>query len=68
MGVFKPRASVQRHETLAGQREFHNQYRADFAGGAIDRVFLHLFDLGTGQQRNVEVRGLLGLAVEPKTG
>ena len=68
MGVFEPRAAVQRHEALAGQRELHHQHRAGLAGRAVDRVFLHRFDSRIGQQRNIEFRGLLGLAVEPQAG
>src|SRR5512140_1510149 len=64
MGVFEPHAAVQRHEALAGQRELHDQYRACLAAGAVDSVFLHFLDSGIRQQRNIEFRGLLGLAVE----
>ena len=68
MGVFEPHAAIERHETLAGQREIHHQHRAGLAGGAVDGVLLDLFDPGIGQQRNVEFRRLLGLAVEPQAG
>ena len=68
MGEIERLAAVQRHEALAGQRELHHQYRAGLSGGAIDGVLLHLFDPGIGQQRNIEVCGLLGLAIEPQAG
>ena len=68
MGIFDPHAAVQRHEALAGHRELDDQHRAGLSGGTIDRILLHRFDFGVGQQRNVEFRGLLGLAVEPQTG
>jgi hypothetical protein len=66
--VFEPRAAVQRHEALAGQREVNHQHRAGLSGRAIDGVLLDVFDLGIRQQRNVEFRGFLGLAVEPQAG
>jgi hypothetical protein len=36
--------------------------------GAVDGVFLDDLDARIRQQRNVEFRGLLGLAVEPQAG
>src|SRR5450631_2130500 len=68
MGIFEAPAAVERHEALAGQRELHHQHGAGLSGGAIDCILLDLFDPGIRQQRNVEFRGLLGLAVEPQAG
>ena len=62
------RAAVQRDIALAGQGEGHHQHGAGLAGGAVGDVLLHMVDARIGQQGDVELRGLLGLALEPEAG
>ena len=68
MGIFEPHAAVQRHVFLARQRELHHQHLAGLAGRRVDQALLDLVDPGIRQQRNIEIRGLLGLVVKPQAG
>jgi hypothetical protein len=61
-------AAVQRQETLAGQREVDHQHGAGLAAGGVRGIALDLLDPGIRQQRNIEVRGLLGFADKPQAG
>ena len=68
MGAFDTRAAVQRDIALAGQSKRDHQHGAGLAGRAVGHILLHMIDARIGQQGDVELRGFLGLALEPEAG
>ena len=66
MRVLEPCAAVERQEALPGERELDDQHTPRLAGGTVRHAFLHMVDARLRQQRHVESRRLLGLAVEPQ--
>src|SRR5262245_45663818 len=66
VGVLETPAAVERHEALARERELHHEHAAGLAGDAVHDVLLHAVDARIPQQRDIEIRRLFGLAVEPE--
>ena len=61
-------AAVQPEERLAQHGELHRQHVAGLAVGIIARRFVDRADAAVGESRGVELRGLLGVLVEPQAG
>ncbi|MGY4330396.1 hypothetical protein ACVWWG_004813 [Bradyrhizobium sp. LB7.2] len=64
--IFMP--PVERDQRLSGDRELDHEHGAFLAGRVVRNVALNVRDLRIRNERDVEFRGFLGIAVEPHAG